>query len=73
MRCLAAAALALFAPSPPALGEPTPEAPLHKVLYAIVRKQGRFSTKFQLAEYPFDTQFLNVVMEDTTEGVTRCA
>jgi hypothetical protein len=24
-------------------------------LYAIVRNQGRFSTKFQLAEYPFDT------------------
>jgi hypothetical protein len=136
MRCLAAAALALFALSPSALGEPTPEAPLYKVtiaaaqapdspdkvvvgayvsdiqeidfktnsyavdlyawfrwkvqaldpsktmefmnrydpndheraelydkpkqmpdgsLYAVVRNQGRFSTKFQLAEYPFDT------------------
>src|SRR5262249_1107090 len=148
MRCLAAAALALFALSPSALGEPTPEAPPHKVieaiaaaqapegpdkvvvgayvnavqeldfkinsyavdlyvwfrwkaqaldpsktmefmnrydpndheraelydkpkqmpdgsLYAIVRNQGRFSTKFQLADYPFDKQFLTVVMEDT--------
>jgi hypothetical protein len=34
-------------------------------LYAIVRNQGRFSTKFQLGDYPFDTQFLTVVMEDT--------
>jgi hypothetical protein len=151
MRCLAAAALALFALSPSALGEPTPEAPPHKVieaiaaaqapegpdkvvvgayvndiqeldfkinsyavdlyvwfrwkaqaldpsktmefmnrydpndheraelydkpkqmpdgsLYAIVRDQGRFSTKFQLADYPFDTQFLTVVMEDTVSS-----
>jgi hypothetical protein len=34
-------------------------------LYAIIRNQGRFSTKFQLAGYPFDTQFLTVAMEDT--------
>jgi neurotransmitter-gated ion-channel len=34
-------------------------------LYAIIRNQGRFSTKFQLADYPFDTQFLTVAMEDT--------
>ncbi len=33
--------------------------------YAIIRNQGRFSTKFQLADYPFDTQFLTVAMEDT--------
>jgi hypothetical protein len=37
-------------------------------LYAIVRNQGRFSTKFQLADYPFDTQFLTVVMEDTVSS-----
>jgi hypothetical protein len=37
-------------------------------LYAIVRNQGRFSTKFQLEDYPFDTQFLTVVMEDTISG-----
>jgi hypothetical protein len=34
-------------------------------LYAIIRNQGRFSTKFQPADYPFDTQFLMVAMEDT--------
>ncbi|MBK5199271.1 MAG: hypothetical protein JJE37_13500 [Methyloceanibacter sp.] len=34
-------------------------------LYAIIRNQGRFSTKFQLEKYPFDTQFLSVLMEDT--------
>jgi Neurotransmitter-gated ion-channel transmembrane region len=34
-------------------------------LYAIIRNQRRFSTKFQLAGYPFDTQFLTVAMEDT--------
>ena len=37
-------------------------------LYAIVRNQGRFSTKFQLADYPFDKQFLTVVMEDTVSS-----
>ena len=37
-------------------------------LYAIVRNQGRFSTKFQLADYPFDTQFLTVVMKDTVSS-----
>jgi Neurotransmitter-gated ion-channel transmembrane region len=34
-------------------------------LYSIVRYQGQFSTKFQLEKYPFDTQTLLVVMEDT--------
>ena len=34
-------------------------------LYAIIRNQGRLSTEFQLADYPFDTQFLTVAMEDT--------
>ena len=34
-------------------------------VYAIIRYQGQFSTKFQLEKYPFDTQELLVVMEDT--------
>jgi hypothetical protein len=34
-------------------------------LYSIIRYQGQFSTKFQLEKYPFDTQALLVVMEDT--------
>jgi hypothetical protein len=34
-------------------------------LYSIIRYQGRFSTKFPLEKYPFDTQNLRVVMEDT--------
>jgi hypothetical protein len=34
-------------------------------VYSIIRYQGRFSTKFQLEKYPFDTQALLVVMEDT--------
>jgi hypothetical protein len=38
-------------------------------LYAIVRYQGLFSTKFDLETYPFDTQFLRVVMEDTVAGI----
>jgi hypothetical protein len=33
--------------------------------YSILRYQGLFSTKFQLANFPFDTQYLTVVMEDT--------
>jgi hypothetical protein len=33
-------------------------------LYAIIRNQGRFSTKFPLEKYPFDTQYLSVVLED---------
>ena len=38
-------------------------------LYSIVRYQGRFSTKFPLKSYPFDTQILKVMMEDTISGV----
>lgn len=38
-------------------------------LYSIVRYQGRFATKFPLETYPFDTQILKVVMEDTISGV----
>jgi hypothetical protein len=34
-------------------------------LYSIIRYQGQFSTKFQLEKYPFDTQSLLVVLEDT--------
>ena len=34
-------------------------------LYAVIRYQGQFSTKFGLQKYPFDTQGLSVVMEDT--------
>ena len=34
-------------------------------LYSIIRYQGQFSTKFRLEKYPFDTQSLLVVMEDT--------
>ena len=37
-------------------------------LYSIVRYQGRFSTKFDLENYPFDTQLLTVLMEDTVSG-----
>ena len=37
-------------------------------LYSIIRYQGRFSTKFPLEKYPFDTQLLSVVMEDTVSG-----
>lgn len=36
--------------------------------YSILRYQGLFSTKFQLATFPFDTQVLTVVMEDTLAG-----
>ena len=37
-------------------------------LYSIIRYQGRFATKFPLEKYPFDTQFLKVMMEDTVSG-----
>ncbi len=37
-------------------------------LYAIIRNQGQFSTKFKLEKYPFDTQSLLVVMEDSVSG-----
>lgn len=40
-------------------------------LYAIVRYQGLFSTKFHLGNYPFDTQYLKVLMEDTVSGTGR--
>ncbi|MGD9502105.1 MAG: hypothetical protein AB7V40_06425 [Methyloceanibacter sp.] len=37
-------------------------------LYSVIRYQGRFSTKFDLGKYPFDTQLLTVLMEDTVSG-----
>jgi hypothetical protein len=37
-------------------------------LYSVIRYQGQFSTKFGLQKYPFDTQVLSVVMEDTVSG-----
>ncbi len=40
-------------------------------LYAIVRNQGRFSTKLILERYPFDRQELKVVIEDSTGGITN--
>ncbi len=40
-------------------------------LYSIVRNQGRFSTKFQLERYPFDTQALRVELEDSTGGTAK--
>ena len=39
--------------------------------YAILRYQGRFSTKFPLEAYPFDTQALKVIMEDTLAGAAE--
>ena len=40
-------------------------------LYSIIRNQGRFSTKFPLEHYPFDTQSLSVEMEDTISGIDK--
>src|SRR5262245_18534335 len=40
-------------------------------LYSIIRNQGRFSAKFPLEHYPFDTQSLSVEMEDTVSGADK--
>ena len=40
-------------------------------LYSILRYEGRFSTKFKLETYPFDSQVLIMVMEDTVSGIAR--
>ena len=40
-------------------------------LYAIIRYQGKFSTNFALENYPFDKQFLTVVMEDSLLGADK--
>ena len=37
-------------------------------LYSAIRAQGRFATKFRLEKYPFDTQSLMVVFEDSVAG-----
>jgi hypothetical protein len=36
--------------------------------YSIVRNQGRFATKLRLENYPFDTQELVIVFEDSENG-----
>ncbi len=46
----------------------TPEAMPDGSRYAIIRYQGLFAAKFPLEAYPFDTQVLNVIMEDTLAG-----
>ena len=46
----------------------TPKQMPDGTLYWIVRNQGQFSTKFRLEKYPFDTQNLIVLMEDTVAG-----
>ena len=47
-----------------------PEAMPDGSRYSILRYQGRFSTKFNLEKYPFDTQSLTVIMEDTLAAAT---
>jgi hypothetical protein len=37
--------------------------------YSFVRYQGYFSTKFDLETYPFDSQYLTVVMEDSVSDI----
>lgn len=37
-------------------------------VYSIIRNQGQFSTKFRLEKYPFDTQDLVVILEDSVSG-----
>lgn len=39
--------------------------------YSIIRYQGLFSTKFHLERFPFDTQLLTVIMEDTLAGASE--
>lgn len=46
----------------------TPEKMPGGSFYSIIRYQGLFATKFPLEAYPFDTQVLKVVMEDTLAG-----
>ncbi len=40
-------------------------------LYSFLRYQGYFSTKFDLETYPFDTQYLTVMMEDSISDITN--
>lgn len=39
-------------------------------LYKIIRYQGRFSNKFQFEKYPFDTQHLEFVIEDSLSAAS---
>jgi hypothetical protein len=50
-----------------------PEAMPDGSRYAIIRYQGLFATKFPLEAYPFDTQVLKVIMEDTLAGAAEQA
>lgn len=49
----------------------TPEVMPDGSLYQIIRYRGQFSTKFRFDTYPFDTQTLKVVLEDSIYDVTR--
>lgn len=40
-------------------------------LYSIIRYQGRFATKFSLDKYPFDSQLLIVLMEDSLSPIQQ--
>lgn len=45
-----------------------PKSLLDGTLYAVVRNQGRFSTKLAVGNYPFDTQELRIELEDSELG-----
>ena len=57
--------------SPPEHLYATPQIMPDGSLYSIIRYRGQFSTKFQLDAYPYDTQILKLVLEDTVLGVDR--
>ncbi len=40
-------------------------------LYQVIRNQGKFNTKLPLEDYPFDTQNLRVVLEDSSADSTQ--
>ena len=40
-------------------------------LYQVIRNQGKFNAKLPLERYPFDTQNLEVIVEDTTASAGR--
>lgn len=42
-------------------------------LYTVIRTQGRFSNKFALEKYPFDTQTLTVEIEDNVSSIADMA
>jgi hypothetical protein len=39
--------------------------------YTVIRHQGAFSSKFPLRDYPFDTQYLTVELEDSQRGAAQ--